>query len=408
MVDKHPMIMDTVKDQKPVQYQYYQHYKLPITFDPLKYGNIISTEGNKVYVQVTSLTMAIINQNAEQNKVDIYKDGNLILQYTDTLNSNDTFVRELGANTYHYTSDGEIQLLQVSKATRFIKRTKASRTFNEKFLTLDIETRVINNVHKPYLISFYDGKESLSFFLSDYSSVNEMFEDAILSLCRAKYHRHKIYIHNLANFDGIFLLKYLAKIGRIKPLINNGRIIQFQLEYFEPNRDYSIILDFRDSYQILLASLNRLSNSFDTQTQKSIFPYRFANNHNLDYNGKVPALRYFDDITLEEYNTYCETFSHSWNLKDEAINYCINDCVSLYEVVEKFNRLLFDEFSININEHPTISSHARRVFTTHFLGENTIPMIYGEDYRKLKVSYTGGATDMYIPSNDWEAVVVTG
>jgi DNA polymerase family B len=344
--------------------------------------------------------MAIINQNADQNKVDIYKDGNLILQYTDTLNSNDTFVRELGANTYHYTSDGEIQLLQVTKATRFIKRTKKNRTFNEKFLTLDIETRVISNVHKPYLISFYDGKESLSFYLSDYSSVNEMFEDAILSLCRAKYHRHKVYIHNLASFDGIFLLKYLSKIGIVKPLINNGRIIQFQLEYFEPNRDYSIILDFRDSYQILLASLKRLSKSFNTETQKSIFPYRFANNHNLDYNAKVPALRYFDDISIEEYNSYCDNLSHSWNLRNESIKYCVTDCIALYQVIDKFNQILFDEFSININEHPTISSHARRVFCTHFLEENTIPMIYGEDYRKLKLSYTGGATDMYIPAND--------
>ena len=26
-------------------------------------------------------------------------------------------------------------------------------------------------------------------------------------------------------------------------------------------------------------------------------------------------------------------------------------------------------------------------------------MIYGEDYDKLKMSYTGGAVDMYIPSN---------
>jgi hypothetical protein len=332
-IDKHSMLVPSLHDTpdaKPIQYQYYQHYKLPITFDPFKYGSVISTEGNKVYVQVTPLTLAIINHTDNQNKVDLYKDGNMILQYTDILNSNGTFVRELGSNTYHYTSDGETQLLSVSKATRFIKRTKASRTFNEKFLTLDIETRIINNVHKPYLIVFFDGKESVSFFLSDYSSVNEMFEDAILSICRAKYHRHKVYIHNLASFDGIFLLKYLTKIGRVKPLINNGRIIQFQLEYFEPNRDYSIILDFRDSYQILLASLKRLSKSFDTNTQKSIFPYKFANNHNLDYNGKIPALRYFDDLSVEEYNSYCENFSQSWNLKDEAIKYCVNDCIALY------------------------------------------------------------------------------
>jgi len=360
--------MKAIQQDKPTQYQYYQHYKLPITFDPFKYGSVISTEGQKVYVQVTPLTLAIISQADNKNMVDIYKDGQLILQYVDTLNNNETFTRELGSNTYHYSSDGEIQLLKVSKSTKFIKPTKKSRTFNEKFLTLDIETKVINNVHKPYLISFYDGHISESFFLSDYSSVDEMFNDAILSLCRAKYHRHKVYIHNLSNFDGIFLLKYLSKIGKIKPLINNGRIIQFQLEYAQPNRDYSIILDFRDSYQILLASLNRLSNSFDTSTPKSVFPFKFANNHNLDYEGKVPSLRYFDDTAFasqSEYLEYSKAFiGVNWNLRDEAIKYCVNDCVSLYEVVEKFNKLLFDEFSINLNEHPTISSHARRLYCT--------------------------------------------
>ena len=74
--------------------------------------------------------------------------------------------------------------------------------------------------------------------------------------------------------------------------------------------------------------------------------------------------------------------------------------MALYQVIREFNRLYFEKFKININEHPTVSSHSRRVFTSHYIIENTIPMIYGEDYRKLKISYTGGATDMYIPTNN--------
>lgn len=37
-----------------------------------------------------------------------------------------------------------------------------------------------------------------------------MLTNCILSLCRFKYNNYKIYVHNLANFDGIFLLKILG------------------------------------------------------------------------------------------------------------------------------------------------------------------------------------------------------
>ena len=36
---------------------------------------------------------------------------------------------------------------------------------------------------------------------------------------------------------------------------------------------------------------------------------------------------------------------------------------------------------------------------THFLGNNKIPMLAGKFYTDLKMAYTGGATDMFIPTN---------
>ena len=45
---------------------------------------------------------------------------------------------------------------------------KVDKKLNNKFITLDIETKSINNVMTPYSISFYDGKKLNSFYLTDY------------------------------------------------------------------------------------------------------------------------------------------------------------------------------------------------------------------------------------------------
>ena len=301
-----------------IKHLFYKHYKLPITFDPTKYGKIIHYDKstNSYIVQISDITVAKISQidkdkETAKNLVEIYTKGNLVLKYEDQYISKHRFSRKIGLRKYQYTHTGDIELFTVSKPTRFIKPKKSSRIFNEKIITLDIETKLVGASleHKPYLIAYFDGQKSYSFFLSEYKSSEDMIKTCILSLCRAKYHRHKIYIHNLANFDGVFLLKHLAKLGEIKPLINNGKLNSIEFRYTPDNSNYTIVLEFRDSYQILLSSLKKLGKSFDVDTQKSIFPYRFVNFHSLNYVGFVPPIRYFDNISLEEYNNYAKRFN---------------------------------------------------------------------------------------------------
>ena len=56
------------------------------------------------------------------------------------------------------------------RKTKFIKPIKSNKTITNKFITLDIETRVINKSILPYSISYYDGAQSATqnFYLSDY------------------------------------------------------------------------------------------------------------------------------------------------------------------------------------------------------------------------------------------------
>lgn len=203
-----------------------------------------------------------------------------------------------------------------------------------------------------------------------------MLQECIKSLLVKKYHKHKVYIHNLANFDGIFLLKNLVSLGQLNVIMNNGKLIGIDLTSEE-----GVEISFRDSYQILLAGLSKLGKSFELpiELQKAIFPYKFVAegySHKLDYKGPVPDYDYFDESKVEfgewiqlvedrvwsnkyynpdrSYNRKLSNMFYTyWNLKEEAIKYCILDCKSLYEIMIKFNKLFFDRFKINVNEHPS-------------------------------------------------------
>jgi len=260
---------------------------------------------------------------------------------------------------------------------------------------MDIETYIKDGIHIPYIISWFDGENTLSYFISDFKNSEYMIINCIKEIMVKKYDNWKIYIHNLAKFDGIFLLKILANLGEIKPIIHDNKIISIT---FKMN---GYVVTFKDSQQILIFSLRDLGQTFNVNIQKSIFPYTFVNENNLEYIGHVPDFKYFDGISKSEYFNYCEIFKNkSWNLKNEAVKYCEIDCVSLFQIIIKFNELIYDKFNIDIHKYPTLSSLAFAIFRTHFLEENTIPQLTGQIAKDIRLSYTGGAVDMYQPFNE--------
>jgi hypothetical protein len=111
----------------------------------------------------------------------------------------------------------------------------------------------------------------------------------------------------MAKFDMIFLLKYLVKLADINPIIHNGRLISINANFGKDNK-YQI--KFKDSYLILLASLLKLCKSFKIDNVKTLYPIFFANKNNLDYIGEVPNIKFFKNITIEEYNEYKNNFNN--------------------------------------------------------------------------------------------------
>jgi hypothetical protein len=278
--------------------------------------------------------------------------------------------------------------------SKFISKSNKSKTIINNFLTLDIETFIKDNVLTPYCVSIYDGVKTNNFYLTDFKNVDNMIESALRSIMIRKYNRYNVYMHNMAKFDIIFLFKYLIKLGLVHPIIHNNRIISIDFNF---GKDSQYQLKFKDSLLLLLLSLNKLCKSFSVNNPKTIFPLFFVNENNLNYIGEVPNFKNFKNINLEEYENYKTNFNNNWNLKNEAIKYCNLDCISLYQVIFKFNEMIFDLFSKNIHNYPTLPSLAFAIFRSSFMSKENIPQLSSKITENIRQGYTGGAVDMYIP-----------
>nr|YP_009710628.1 DNA polymerase type B [Amanita brunnescens]QFZ98577.1 DNA polymerase type B [Amanita brunnescens] len=390
------------QQNKDIQYQTNYHYNFPLTCNLLEYGKLIRQIDNLYIISLYKTNNVLFitkNKNGTENHIDFYKNGELMFKWVDTIINETIFTRKIGKKTYTYvknldTNKYELKLLTVKKPAKYFYKLEKDLKIDNKIITMDIETMIIENKHIPYLLSWYDGTNIHSYYLTDYeNNIELMISKAIRDLCIRKYKNYKVYIHNFANFDLMFLLKYLAKLGKVQPIIHNGKFISIK---FILNK-YTIY--FKDSYLITHSSIRKLCNSFnlDKDLHKGIFPYIFSKPNNLNYIGQVPDIKYFDKLSLDEYNNYSKNFKNNWNFKNEAIKYCNLDCISLYNIMVKFNNIIFNLFNINFNKYPTIPSISLSIFRINNLKKNSIIQISGKIYKDIKKSYTGGSVDMFIP-----------
>ena len=93
-----------------------------------------------------------------------------------------------------------------------------------------------------------------------------MIFNIISNLTKTKYHSHIIYIHNLANFNIIFLLNELTKYNMINLIIYKDKIVIVFLISFNKTDFRTYTIYFKDSYQLLLVSLSKLVKNFKVNT----------------------------------------------------------------------------------------------------------------------------------------------
>jgi hypothetical protein len=91
------------------KYQNYNHYKLPITINPLEYGKLILKIDNIYIINITPKTITVITQFEEFNEVKFFREGDLAFTYKDHKINENTFIRSLANKKFTFKNNELIQ-----------------------------------------------------------------------------------------------------------------------------------------------------------------------------------------------------------------------------------------------------------------------------------------------------------
>lgn len=383
-------------------------YNFPNTSDISQFGDLLSLDNNEYIIRKNNTDLIYnITKFNDHNHVKVMKLQNLVVEFKDYFTSEfNTFTRIVKDKSFYF-KNGVLSLITVVKYTAKLSSITKNKSLVNKLITLDIETYTVDGVMKPYTISFFDGRTFGSFYLTHYKSSEDMIFYALVNIIKSKYHGYNVYVHNLSNFDGVYILKILSRIPEteISVTSNNGKLINVKVTYKD-----KYVINFRDSLLILPVSLSKLAKAFNLPN-KGKFPYKFLDNKynndiNLNYRGEIPDKIYFN-ISYEEYNKLSRLYpntlnnwfseSDSWDLRKETIKYCELDCELLYNVLIKYNEYIFKYFKLNIGKYPTLPSLAFAIFRANFLPEAQIPLLNEDLNIDIRESYSGGSVDVYKP-----------
>jgi len=220
-----------------------------------------------------------------------------------------------------------------------------------------------------------------------------------------KYHNYNFYVHNLGEFDVIFIHKILKEFNLInnnyyilKSIYRDGGMLKLSISIKISGSKY-LKINLIDSINLLNIGLDKLAKDFQVKTLKGVFPYKFVTKDNLNYVGRTPDIKYYNKgkISIEEYK---EIYSKdNWDLRKESLIYLEKDLICLLEVLDKFNKSLFIQHGIQMTECLTISRIALMKFLKYYLvEEKKLPLINKlQHFNFINFGYYGGITEVYIP-----------
>lgn len=145
--------------------------------------------------------------------------------------------------------DGKIVLRKQILLAKPFKRLNVDKTLDKDFLTMDIETINENVKLRPYLISAYDGDEYITSFNNDQNILFKNFFESLIS--KIYFRTTIIYAYNLSGFDGIFIMKHLLSLGKVTPLLHNGKLISIKVVIKGSNKSLNKTILFKDSFLLL-------------------------------------------------------------------------------------------------------------------------------------------------------------
>jgi hypothetical protein len=398
---------------------------IPLTSDFTEFGEItnpnhISRDGKFGVLYTYNSNIEIFIYDHKDNKYSgiIYKKGYEYSKFKDTIvlnNSSYNLIRMFGNNSI-FVNNGSIVHMDTEIKSKQIKQGKRSITHNTKHLTFDIECYLDENKEYkenktnnqdeqwdfiPYSCGWYSKDEHKIYISTEYNSWQDMISQFFTDI-ENKYKDYTIRIHNFSSFDSLYMLKTLYKKYKTNPLFKDGKVISLNLSS-KNKKDNKFKLFIKDSLKLLPLSLEKLIKGFNIETKKLLFPYKFVNKDNLDYTGSIPTFDYYTDNGLydkskhERYLEISKEFKNKpWNLIEETKKYLYNDIKSLYEILEKFSKDVYNVERINISDVVSISSLALKTFLTNYYDSERTPIHIPKykQYKDIKNAYFGGRTEV--------------
>ena len=374
----------------------YNNLQLPLTMDPNQYGEIIGTktiDGKTTFI-ASKENIHIFKIEVDGNKNNVRLMGAADLTWVDTKISDNSFKREFDKNIL-YIKDGVVVVKAKQLNAKAFRKVPVEKQLIKPnvFMTIDIETILTeNNVMEPYLICGYSNGRYIYSYATEISTEgkNAMFNDFIKQMLQFKDVKY-VYAHNLSGFDGILLMKSLINFegAHVEPLIFNDKLMSITFK----TKNKKIV--FKDSYLLLPNSLRELCKAFSIKTPKTHFPFKL---NDINYIGEFPDADAWG-MTHGEWKTLRDNFKGVWSFKDESIKYCKIDCKSLFDILVDFNKLVFDNFKVNIHQSLTLPSLSMRIYKSQFMPNETIYKLLGQVEQDIREAYTGGAVDVYKPHN---------
>jgi hypothetical protein len=143
--------------KKDIKFHTYYKNKLPLGLVPSDYGKILLKNGNAFTISLDKNTIINLSQELEDNKpiniINYNQKGEILFSWKDKIISNNKFIRYIGKSIIHL-DNGQISIFKVQKKTTGIinKILNKNNSVTNKFITMDLETIIINNKLIPYLL----------------------------------------------------------------------------------------------------------------------------------------------------------------------------------------------------------------------------------------------------------------
>ena len=182
------------------------------------------------------------------------------------------------------------------------------------------------------------------------SSAIAKFLDFVLD---PKFFNYVFISHAGARFDSVLILRELhARRIQVKPLFDGCKLLQLLVPVLN--------IRFIDSYRYIKLPLSKFPSRFPKLSNlnllKGIFPFKFNQPENYEYDGELPGRESFlDEFYSEEAEKKFEKFKESWppgktwNYKEQIHAYLKDDVRVLMAGCLELVKELFD-FQIDLNQ----------------------------------------------------------